>query len=165
MDANSSPFRIENMQQTLALLEQHLEKNLEYVDQLDDKAKSIISGGSLLLGIITGLQLIRIDEPVPPTYTGLLAIGLIFYALTIIAALTALNPQKHMRPVEARWEVVTSYWHLDDYYLLAQLTSDYIEAIETNLGILEDKATALRNSAIFFAVTVISLIILGFIPR
>jgi len=125
-----TPFRIENMRETLKLLAQQLEKSIDNANQLEDKAKYILSGGTALLGFL-GTQIG--GNPTLQFQVGL-GISVLFYGGTISTGLYVLRPMKYVQPSLAEWDNISSYWHLDDYNLLAQLTVDYIEAVNTNVS-------------------------------
>jgi hypothetical protein len=157
------PYRIRSIKQTLKLLEEHLEKNYEDANQLDDKAKAIIGGLGLLAALVAGFRPITLqDSPTVGSfvYLLLLAVWFITLATTIINAILVLRPEKYARPMKADWDTVTSYWHLDDYALLAKLSSAYIAAVEVNLNILQRKSRYFLISATAFVATITILILL-----
>ena len=131
-------------------------------DGLDSKLKQLLGSASLILSIVTTLQITTgIQKAGWPYFVGL-AVVLLLYAVLITVIMRALRPMTYYAPIPPKWdEIARYYFGKDEDAALDQLISTYIEALEKNDVPVNHKSRMINVASALLVSIVIVLLLMG----
>lgn len=137
-----------------------LEQQMQAADALDSKLKDLLGTTSLILTLITTLQVATGISAAAPWYWGLLAFVLMLYAGLLWVVLQGLQPQGYEMPIPTTWEKIKEhYFGLAEEQALELLIVTYLACREKNELRLKDKGARVRGASALLATIVIVLIV------
>ena len=132
-------------------------------DTLAGTANQLIANASLILGLMTVLQLslIDVDKQLPWYWIGFV-VAIALYVAFVFLANGARVPQTYKTPLKADWEQVSeSLLRWDSVNAIKNILSTYIEAINYNYKLNSRRARLIMWATRLFVVEVILLIALS----
>lgn len=148
----------------LAELQNALTRQFDAADALDSKLKQLLASASLILSIVTTLQVTTGIQQIGWIYLIGLATALILYAVLIIAVLRGLRPMAYYSPIPSKWdEIDERFFGEDEDSALNLLISNYLKYMEDNVKPLEHKASAVRRASFLLVLIVVSLLFMGLV--
>lgn len=131
-------------------------------DGMDGKLKQLLSSASLILSLVTTLQITTGIQRASPVYLAGLVIALLLYIALIVVIVLALRPIIYYAPIPPDWEgIARHYFDKDESAALDLLISTYIEALDKNDLPLNRKARSVTAASILLVLIVIALIVMG----
>jgi len=131
-------------------------------DGLDGKLKQLLSSASLILSLVTTLQITTGIEQIGWPYLIGLIITLAQYIVLIAIVVYGLRPITYHAPIPPDWdEMANRYFGEDEDKVLSTLISTYIEALDKNDIPLARKARMFVRASILLVTIVITLAIIG----
>lgn len=146
----------------LAELRSTLSAQYSNADGLDSKLKQLLSSASLILSIVTTLQITTGIKQVGLPYLIGLAVALLLYAILITFIMRALRPMTYYAPIPPKWDdIAKHYFGKDEDTALSQLISTYLDALEKNDAPLTYKTRMVNFASVLLVLIVIVLLLMG----
>ena len=128
-------------------------------DKLDDKAGTILGSASLILTLITTLQLTLLGPDQPWYYWLGLAVAFTLYLVMILLTLLAFSPRTFTTPIKASWDILREkLFVVTEEEALLNLISAYEDQINNNKKILTQKARFVAIAIVLLGLIVIMLL-------
>lgn len=135
---------------------------LNAADSLDDKLKELLGAASLILTLVTTLQITTGIEQIGWPYLIGLVFALSFYVILIIVILRALRPVKYRLPIPSDWdEIAERFFPLDEEAALELLIINYLEYNSENSEFTRYKAARVRWVSFLLVMITFALIAMG----
>jgi len=143
-----------------------LQQRFEAADALDRKADALLGTASLVLTLVSTLQLALLGPGTSWLYwLGLVSAFVLYLALIALVSST-LMPESYTTPIQARWEVLDEYlFQRREEDALLTLISGYVEQITANRQILERRVARIRIAWRLLPAIVVILFLLSLMPR
>jgi len=133
-------------------------------DGLDGKLKQLLSSASLILSIVTALQITTGIEQIGWFYLTVLVFALVLYAALVIVIVRGLRPMTYHSSIPTDWdEIADRYFGEDEDEALSTLISTYLDALDKNDIPINHKARMVTFASRLLVAIVLTLIILGII--
>ena len=143
-------------------LQNLLEHQHQSSDTLDSKLKELLSSVSLILALITTLQVTTGIAQIGWYYWIGLVLVLVLYISLVIVILRGLRPMKFHTPIPDNWdEIEERFFDLDEDATLDLLIVNYLEYGKENKIPLDYKAKKVRQASFLLASIVIVLVLMG----
>jgi hypothetical protein len=156
----------ENADVKLALEEMRLnmQQSLSAGEALDQKVNLILVASGLVFAVATTLQ-ISLNPSRSDLYWAVLIGVICLYIASVALALWGAGPQPYRLPLASDWDELTRViLGRAERDALTQLLSGYVEQIQHNRKINRTKAAIFRICLAILLVTVLTLVVLVFIP-
>jgi hypothetical protein len=139
-----------------------LTHQFEAGDALDSKLKELLSAASLILSIVTTLQITTGVGHIGWFYWCTLVLALVLYVALILVTLRGLQPIEYHSPVPANWdEIEERFFDLGEAAALDLLIVNYLEYSAMNNGPLKNKVRKVQQASRLLALIVILLVVMG----
>jgi len=139
-----------------------LSAQFDNADGLDSKLKQLLSSASLILSIVTTLQITTGIERIGTLYLIGLVVALVLYIALIVTIIRALRPMDYHAPIPSDWdEIAERYFGKDETEALDVLISTYLDALEKNEVPLAYKVKRVQVASILLVSIVVTLILMG----
>jgi len=158
--------RIEPVVKRLVLTELRstLSAQMSNVDGLDSKLRQLLNSASLILSIVTALQITTGIRQNGLLYLGLLVIALVLYVWLIVVIIRGMRPLFYNAPIPPKWEDIKEhYFGKDEEAALDSLIVTYLAALDKNDIPLNYKAKKVKQASILMVSIVLVLIIMGIV--
>ena len=160
--STNRPTPLSGKRLVLDELRNALSAQLNSADDLDDKLKQLLNSASLILALVTTLQITRSIEHIGWPYLTAMSIAFILYAILIIQTISGLRPSNYYIPISFSWdEIAHRYFHLNEADALSLLISTYLKTLPKNAKRLSRKSKAVRNASTLLVLLVIALLCMG----
>lgn len=155
---------VENLKLALEEMQSLYSWGQEASDELNNKAGTILGSASLILSLITTLQLTLSGTNQPWFYWLGLGIVFLLYLAMIILTLLTMFPRTYTTPIKASWEVLNEHlFQPTEKQALLNLISAYKNHIKANKVIGAQKAKLVMWSTILMALLVCLLVLLSLV--
>ena len=146
----------------LAELRSTLSAQFGNADGLDNKLKQLLNSASLILSIVTTLQITTGVNRIGWLYLVGLSIAFVLYAILIIVIMRALRPATYQAPIPPDWDgIANNYFGKDEESTLDLLISTYIDALDKNDAPLIYKSRMVQVASWLLVSIVITLLGMG----
>jgi hypothetical protein len=153
--------------ETLVELRQRYDGQRSTWDDLDNKIGTLFGAGSLLLSIVSALELGKL-QPSPLSWAvwGPVAVAGMLYGLMVFVLLRAYFPANYRYPIKSDWNWLgPEIYQRQDEKLLLRLISQYLEAIKDNDRQIKGKGTAVKQATILLGTQVGLLLLAGLLEQ
>jgi hypothetical protein len=134
----------------------------EAADALDDKLKNLLESATLVLTIVTTLQIAAGASQAGWIYWPILIVTLGVYAALILTILRGLQPMDYHSPIPPTWkEIDERFFALDEDAALELMIANYLEYNEKNNAPLSLKARQVRIASYLLTAIVVLLMVMG----
>ena len=135
-----------------------LTRQLEAADALDDKLKNLLESATLILTIVTTLQIAVGASLAGWLYLLILIVTLGVYAALIVVTLRGLRPMDYHSPIPSTWkEIDERFFFVDEDAALELMIFNYLQYSEKNNAPLRVKARKVRVVS-FLLVAIVALL-------
>ena len=139
-----------------------LEHQFDAADGLDSKLKELLGAASLILALVTTLQITTSVEKIGWPYLIGLVIVLVLYVVLIVVILRGLRPMTYKAPIPSNWdEIAERFFDLDEDAALELLIANYLKCSQENNTPINKKAYKIRLASILLVLIVFVLIAMG----
>ena len=163
---NSIPetIKVEGLRLAFKEMQSLYTQRQENAANLDGKAETILGSASLILSLITTLQLILSGTDQPWFYWFGLIVVFLLYLGMIVTTLFALTPRAYATPIAASWEVLDRrLFQATEEKALLTLIKAYIDRVNEISPIIDKKANLVRRATVLLALIVCLLVILSMV--
>jgi hypothetical protein len=146
----------------LAELRDVLTRKHEAADALDDKLKNLLESATLVITIVTTLQIATGASQAGWIYWLILIVTLGVYVALIITTLRGLRPMDYHSPIPSTWEEIAKrFFALDEDAALDLVIANYLKYNKENNAPLDLKARKVRVASYLLAAIVVLLMVMG----
>jgi hypothetical protein len=139
-----------------------LTRQFEAGDALDSKLKELLGAASLILSLVTTLQVIGGIGRIGRLFWILTAFVMLLYVVLIFVIMRALRPMGYHSPIPSDWdEIEDRFFDLCEDAALELLIVNYLEYSERNNAPLKYKARMVRWASFLLAGIVLLLVVVG----
>lgn len=162
IDLEPAPPQLAAKRLVLEELRNVLTHQFEAGDALDGKLKELLGTASLILSLVTTLQVIAGIEHIGWLYWISLSCVLVLYVSLIIVILRGLRPMQYHAPIPSNWdEIEDRFFDLNEDVALDLLIVNYLEYSKENRTPLDYKAAKVRQASILLVLIVLTLVAMG----
>jgi hypothetical protein len=141
----------------------NMEQVLHAGDRLDEKLNQILVGSGAILALITTLNL-SLSFKQSNYYWAVFFIAVVLYVISIFLALFGASPKPYHLAIAPEWkELDKEIFGKPERDAILTLLSGYVDQIEHNYKINQNKVKVYRLSLVILPITVILLVSLLFI--
>lgn len=169
MSEQKAVYSLEGYKVLAKELESRLEKQIEAIDSLKGTGRQILAAGSLITGLVGGLQLIgvKIAEGWYPLYAGSVFVSFVLYLAMIAICIKVISPLVYKLPLPTDWNILREVYvkGKTERDVYRQLIADYISAIDANRDLVTGRERLTTYATYLLPATVIVLLLTSLIPR
>ena len=145
-------------------LQNTLSAQLSSAGDLDGKLKQLLNSASLILSIVTTLQITTGIGHIGWLYLIGLSVALSLYVYLIVVIMRGLKPVDYYAPIPRSWdEIAERYFDQDESAALSVLISTYLDSIDKNNSIITNKSQTVKTAATLLVIIVVTLLIMGIV--
>ena len=162
IDQDTEPRGLAAKRLVLDELRRSLGQQLNAADGLDSKLRQLLSSASLILSLVTVLQITTgIAQADWPYLTGLVAV-LILYVALIVVILRGLRPMTYSLPIPSNWdEIEERFFALEEDAAIELLISNYLAYSPKTAENLKYKSDMVRWASVLLVMIVVVLTAMG----
>ena len=155
---------VEGLRLALEEMRMLYEQRFESSDALDKKAGTLLSSASLVLSIVTTLQLTQSGPDQPWFYWFGLFLAFGLYIGMITLTVIAITPKTYTTPIKADWNVLDQrLFQNDEQHALLNLIKAYMDRNNASKTIIKRKANQIRWAGGLLAIIVVLLSLLSLV--
>ena len=155
---------LEGLRLALEEMRRLYEQRFESADKLDEKAATLLGSASIILSLVSTLQLTLTGTDQPFFYWILLVVALLLYIGLIVLTVWAISPTTYQSPIKADWDVLDKrLFQQDEKQALLTLIKAYKDQVIANKEVNDRKAVKVKLAGVSLAAMVIVLTFLSLI--